>query len=254
MELKMKAVIELNDITRTYMLSKKGSEETSVHALRSVNLKVEAGDFIAIMGPSGSGKSTLMNILGCLDSADSGTYTLDGIETTALSGKERAVIRNRKIGFVFQSFNLLPRTSAIENVERPLLYRRRLLDEENNSVPSGKERRKRAEHLLRKVGLESRMYHLPNELSGGQQQRVAIARAMVNDPAFILADEPTGNLDSAMSLEVLALFQSLNEEGKTIIMVTHEREYAEYTKRIVTLKDGCIVSDERIEQKKADQE
>lgn len=240
------AVISLKNISRTYSLD---GGENAVHALRGVDLSVEQGDFIAIMGASGSGKSTLMNILGCLDSADSGSYSLDGTEISSLTEKQKSVIRNRRIGFVFQSFNLLPRTSAVENVERPLLYLRPLAGEEKIKISAGRERRKKAESLLREVGLESRMNHLPNELSGGQQQRVAIARAMVNDPAFILADEPTGNLDSTMSLEILALFQRLNAAGKTIIMVTHEAAYAAYCKRIVTLRDGKITGDERIEQK-----
>lgn len=246
----MKTVIDLKGISRTYSLSKK-NDATAVHALRGINLSVGEGEFIAIMGASGSGKSTLMNILGCLDTADAGTYALDGIETTSLSAKETAAIRNQKIGFVFQSFNLLPRTSAIENVERPLFYSRAAKGQNGRREMGAKERRELAASLLREVGLGERMSHLPSELSGGQQQRVAIARAMVNDPAFILADEPTGNLDSAMSLEILALFQRLNAAGKTIIMVTHEREYAEYCKRIVTLRDGQIVGDEQIEQRKA---
>ena len=242
------AVISLKNISRTYSLD---GGENAVHALRGVDLSVEQGDFIAIMGASGSGKSTLMNILGCLDSADSGSYSLDGTEISSLTEKQKSVIRNRRIGFVFQSFNLLPRTSAVENVERPLLYLRPLAGEEKIKIPAGRERRKKAESLLREVGLESRMNHPPNEFSGGQQQRVAIARAMVNDPAFILADEPTGNLDSTMSLEILALFQRLNAAGKTIIMVTHEAAYAAYCKRIVTLRDGKITGDERIEMKDA---
>ena len=242
------AVISLKNISRTYSLD---GGENAVHALRGVDLSVEQGDFIAIMGASGSGKSTLMNIFGCLDSADSGSYSLDGTEISSLTEKQKSVIRNRRIGFVFQSFNLLPRTSAVENVERPLLYLRPLAGEGKIKIPAGRERRKKAESLLREVGLESRMNHLPNELSGGQQQRVAIARAMVNDPAFILADEPTGNLDSTMSLEILALFQRLNAAGKTIIMVTHEAAYAAYCKRIVTLRDGKITGDERIEMKDA---
>jgi putative ABC transport system ATP-binding protein len=220
-----------------------------------VDFRAEAGDFIAVMGPSGSGKSTLMNILGCLDKPSKGRYRLDGIETTNLDTGHTAIIRNRKIGFVFQAFNLLSRTSALENVERPLLYYRPLPDE--NSGPAGrrrkpptggKERRDRAAAMLREVGLADRMDHLPNQLSGGQQQRAAIARALVNDPAFILADEPTGNLDTEISLEILSLFQELNRRGKTIVMVTHEREYAAYARRIVTMRDGRIVSDKTLSQ------
>lgn len=241
-------VIELKNITRTYALGK----NNSVHALRGIDLNINRGEFVSIMGPSGSGKSTLMNILGCLDKPDSGSYLLDEIETSKLSSKQAAVIRNRKIGFVFQSFNLLPRTSALENVERPLLYARPLSEEKKITQLKSKERREKAKELLSLVALESRIDHLPNELSGGQQQRVAIARAMVNNPAFILADEPTGNLDSEMSLEILALFQKLNEAGKTIIMVTHEGEYAAYSKRIVTLKDGAVVEDKKISQKTAE--
>jgi len=235
-------VIELEGIKRYYRLAgkKKGKsenrEEIVVRALRGLNLSAEAGEFISIMGPSGSGKSTLMNILGCLDRPDEGKYRLDGIETSSSDSDTFAFIRNKKIGFVFQAFNLLARTSALENVELPLSYNR-------SGKSSGRANRERAAAVLKEVGLGNRMDHFPSQLSGGQQQRVAIARAMVNDPAFILADEPTGNLDTEMSLEIMSLFQDLNNRGKTIIMVTHEPELASYTKRIVTLRDGALVSD-----------
>jgi len=195
------------------------------------------------MGPSGSGKSTLMNILGCLDKPSAGTYMLDGIETSKSNSDTFAYIRNRKIGFVFQSFNLLSRTTALENVELPLFYCRRL---KNEKKMNSQMRKELAIKALKEVGLEKRMGHFPSQLSGGQQQRVAIARAMVNDPAFILADEPTGNLDTGMTLEIMGLFQELNRQGKTIIMVTHEPELAVYTKRIITLRDGEIVSDKAV--------
>jgi putative ABC transport system ATP-binding protein len=195
------------------------------------------------MGPSGSGKSTLMNILGCLDKPSEGTYTLDGIETSKSDSNTFAYIRNRKIGFVFQSFNLLARTTALENVELPLFYRRRKKSEKRQNT---RVRKGQAMGALKKVGLNDRMDHFPSQLSGGQQQRVAIARALVNDPAFILADEPTGNLDTEMSLEIMGLFQELNSLGKTIIMVTHEPELAIYTKRIITLRDGKLVSDKQV--------
>jgi putative ABC transport system ATP-binding protein len=233
-------VIELLNVKRYYRLSgKKGKsdEEIIVRALRGLDLSAEAGEFISIMGPSGSGKSTLMNILGCLDRPDEGSYRLDGIETSSSDSDTFAFIRNKKIGFVFQAFNLLSRTSALENVELPLLYNR-------SSGSSAKANRELAAAVLREVGLGDRMDHFPSQLSGGQQQRVAIARAMVNDPAFILADEPTGNLDTEMTLEIMSLFQDLNERGKTIIMVTHEPELAAYTKRTVTLRDGELVSDQ----------
>ena len=244
-------VIELQGIKREYRMEVKQStpstEAVVVRALRGVDFFAEKGEFISVMGPSGSGKSTLMNILGCLDKPSAGTYTLDGIETSTSDSDTFAFIRNRKIGFVFQSFNLLARTTALENVELPLFYRRR---EKNTTRQTSQERKERAIAALREVGLEKRMDHFPSQLSGGQQQRVAIARAMVNDPAFILADEPTGNLDSGMSLEIMGLFQELNRQGKTIIMVTHEPELAAYTSRIITLRDGTLISDKPVTDKK----
>ncbi len=232
------AMIVLKDITRIYQL-----EEVTVKAIRGLNLSVEEGEFLAVMGPSGSGKSTLMNILGCLDKPSDGTYFLDGIETSKSNADEFARIRNIKIGFVFQGFNLLARTSAVENVMLPMFYNRRNKSKE-------REQKERAIKVLKQVGLGDRLYHVPSQLSGGQQQRVAIARAMVNDPAFILADEPTGNLDTEMSLEIMALFQSLNDQGKPIIMVTHEPELAAYTKRIITMRDGAMVSDKIVTERK----
>jgi len=243
-------VIELQGIKREYRMEvKKGSELNDgqnavvVRALRGIDFSAQKGEFVSVMGPSGSGKSTLMNILGCLDKPSAGTYTLDGIETSKSDSDTFAYIRNRKIGFVFQSFNLLARTTALENVELPLFYRRR---EKNGKRQSVSARKERASAALREVGLHERMDHFPSQLSGGQQQRVAIARAMVNDPAFILADEPTGNLDTGMTLEIMGLFQELNRQGKTIIMVTHEPELAAYTKRIITLRDGELVSDQEV--------
>ncbi|MDR0377447.1 MAG: ABC transporter ATP-binding protein [Spirochaetaceae bacterium] len=227
------AVIELRGIRREYRLGGKQGGGLTVRALRGIDFSAEAGEFVAVMGPSGSGKSTLMNILGCLDKPSGGTYRLDGIETSKSDGDAFARIRNKKIGFVFQSFNLLARTSALENVELPLLYNR----------GRNADRKERAAEVLREVGLGERLYHFPSQLSGGQQQRVAIARAMVNDPAFILADEPTGNLDTGMTLEIMGLFQDLNRRGKTIVMVTHEPELAAYTKRIITLRDGRLIAD-----------
>ena len=248
-------VIELKGIKREYRMEsrsgsgrkgKAGESESVVvvRALRGVDFSADEGEFVSIMGPSGSGKSTLMNILGCLDKPSDGTYTLDGIETSKSDSDTFAYIRNRKIGFVFQSFNLLARTTALENVELPMFYRRSLKNEKRQSALDRKEC---AVKVLREVGLEKRMDHFPSQLSGGQQQRVAIARAMVNDPAFILADEPTGNLDTGMTLEIIGLFQELNRRGKTIIMVTHEPELAAYTRRIITLRDGELVSDKAVE-------
>lgn len=224
----MPPVIELADITKTYSNGK-----VTVRALRGVNLEIAEGEFIAVMGSSGSGKSTLMNILGCLDVQTGGRYLLDGIDINGLGTDEKAEIRSSKIGFVFQSFNLLARTTAVENVELPLVYM---------NVP-GAERKKLAGEALGLVGLADREDHLPNQLSGGQQQRVAIARAVVNDPRIILADEPTGNLDTATSYEIMGLFRDLNERGKTIVMITHEEDIAAHCKRIISVKDGEIVED-----------
>ncbi|MDR2071636.1 MAG: ABC transporter ATP-binding protein [Treponema sp.] len=233
-------VIELRGIRREYRLGGKQHGGVTIRALKRIDFSAGPGEFIAVMGPSGSGKSTLMNILGCLDKPSGGTYFLDGIETSKSDGDAFALIRNKKIGFVFQSFNLLARTTALENVELPLFY------SPGDKKGGGRKKvnpRERAAEVLREVGLGERLYHFPSQLSGGQQQRVAIARAMVNDPAFILADEPTGNLDTEMTLEIMNLFQDLNRRGKTIIMVTHEPELAAYTKRIITLRDGELVSD-----------
>ena len=224
------ALIEAREITKVYRLG-----EIDFKALCSISLTIEKGEFISIMGPSGSGKSTFMNILGCLDKPTTGLYLLDGTEIGGLGRDERAEIRNRKIGFVFQGFNLLPRTSAIENVELPLLY--------NGLSPS--ERRERAMAALKKVGLAGREQHHPNQLSGGQQQRVAIARALVNDAPLVLADEPTGNLDTKTSAEIMDLFVNLNKESNiTVILITHEPDIAAYSRRVIRFLDGCIVSDE----------
>jgi len=212
--------------------------DVSVKALRGINLSVDEGEFVAIMGASGSGKSTLMNIIGCLDRPTGGTYTLLSHNAGILNRKELASIRNSHIGFVFQSFNLIPRTTALENVELPVHYR--------HGIPSVKAR-KLARESLERVGLGERIHHVPNQLSGGQQQRVAIARALVNDPAILLADEPTGALDSHTSVEVMALFQELNAQGKTVIVVTHEPDIARYTKRIIRMRDGTIISDQKVD-------
>ena len=230
-------VIETQKLVKTYV-----SGTTEVPALRGIDLAIERGEFVAIMGTSGSGKSTLMNLLGCLDTPTSGSYTLDGVRVDTLDPNALADIRNQKIGFVFQGFNLLPRTTAIENVELPMLYDR-----------SGRKRETQAmaADALRRVGLGDRMHHQPSELSGGQQQRVAIARALVTEPALILADEPTGNLDTKTSMEVMALFQELNEQGITIVLVTHEPDIAAYAKRIVEVRDGRIRRDEPVRARRS---
>lgn len=227
---KSSSLITVAQLTKIYHMG-----EVEVHALRGVSLSVEAGEFVAIMGSSGSGKSTFMNILGCLDRPTSGQYFLDGVDISRLTSDERAEIRSTKLGFVFQSFNLLPRTSALENVELPLVY---------SALPIA-EQQVRARAALKAVGLEGREQHLSNQLSGGQQQRVAIARALVNNPRVILADEPTGNLDSATSAEIMEIFATLNRQGITIILVTHETDIAAYARRRIVFRDGLIVEDER---------
>jgi len=222
-------VIRITGVTKTYVMG-----ATEVHALAGVDLTVDQGEMVAVMGASGSGKSTLMNVIGCLDSPTGGSYELDGVRVDNLDRNRLADIRNRRIGFVFQGFNLLARTSAQENVELPLLY-----DRSGRRLDIGAA----ARQALARVGLADRYHHLPNELSGGQQQRVAIARALVTEPALLLADEPTGNLDSRTSIEVLALFQQLNAQGLTVVMVTHEEDIARYAQRRVELRDGLVVSD-----------
>ncbi|WP_139488690.1 ABC transporter ATP-binding protein [Brevibacillus dissolubilis] len=234
--MKRQSVIRIQELKKTYQI---GDQE--IHALRGVNLEMEEGDFTAIMGPSGSGKSSMMNVIGCLDKPSSGEFYLDGHPISEASDDELAAIRNRKIGFVFQNFNLLPRTSAVENVELPLLYA---------GIPA-KERRERAIRALESVGLGQRLHNKPNELSGGQQQRVSIARALVNDPVILLADEPTGALDTKTSIEIMGIFQKLNEEGKTIILVTHEPDISEYAKRVVMFRDGQIVSNESVSHRRS---
>ncbi|HSJ10676.1 MAG TPA: ABC transporter ATP-binding protein [Longimicrobiales bacterium] len=225
----MSNVIEARGLEKVYRMGKQ-----EVHALRGVDVTIAAGEMVAIMGTSGSGKSTLMNILGCLDRPTGGSYTLDGVRADQLSKDELADVRNRRIGFVFQGFNLLPRTSALDNVELPLLY-----DRSGRSLDA----RALAMAALQRVGLGERMDHDPSELSGGQQQRVAIARALVTSPALLLADEPTGNLDTRTSTEVMALFQALNDEGVTVVLVTHEHDIAQYARRIIELRDGVILRD-----------
>ena len=226
-------MINITGLSKIYQMG-----DTQVRALDNVSLTVAEGEMVAIMGPSGSGKSTLMNILGCLDQATSGTYYFSGREVSKLNEREQVVLRNREIGFVFQSFNLLPKLTAIQNVELPLVYA---------GTPNN-ERRERAIEALERMGLGERMHHKPKELSGGQQQRVAIARALVSQPQFILADEPTGNLDSRSSAEIMGVFQELNRQGITIILVTHEEDVASYTRRIVRFFDGKIVSDQPVMQ------
>jgi putative ABC transport system ATP-binding protein len=226
----MTTVIQLQDIHKTYHTG-----EVDVHAVRGVTLDIAQGEFVALMGASGSGKSTMMNIIGCLDRPTGGKYLLDGIDVSQLDRDELADIRNQKIGFVFQGFNLLARTTALENVELPMLYTRKRL--------AGPSQRERALKALDTVGLAERADHKPNQLSGGQQQRVAIARALSNEPSLLLADEPTGNLDTRTSIEIMGVFQKLNDLGMTIVMVTHELDIAQYTKRMVVMRDGKVVGD-----------
>jgi putative ABC transport system ATP-binding protein len=239
----MTNVIHTEQVVKTYV-----SGTNEVHALRGIDLAVAPGEFVAIMGTSGSGKSTLMNILGCLDTPTAGAYLLDGVRVDGLDKNALAAIRNQKIGFVFQGFNLLPRTSAIENVELPMLYDRR---PDKGAKGRKRDTRALAQAALERVGLGDRIDHQPSELSGGQQQRVAIARALVTSPALILADEPTGNLDTHTSVEVMALFQELNEQGITIVLVTHEPDIAVYAKRIVEFRDGRIRRDEPVKNRRA---
>ncbi|PAB58153.1 ABC transporter ATP-binding protein [Anaeromicrobium sediminis] len=228
-------MIKIKNLKKIY-----NTGSVSVEALKNVDIDVKPEEFVSIMGPSGSGKSTLMNILGCLDKPSDGKYLLDGYEIDSLNDGDLATIRNKKIGFVFQSFNLLPRISALKNVELPMMY----------AGISPKERKERAINALERVGLGDRVHHKSNELSGGQRQRVAIARALVNDPAIILADEPTGNLDTKSGDEVMGIFQQLNNEGVTIVMVTHEPEIAEHTKRVITFRDGELIEDKPVEDRK----
>jgi putative ABC transport system ATP-binding protein len=223
-------LIDVQDLSKDYRM---GAQ--TVHALRGVTLEIQAGDFVAVMGPSGSGKSTFMNLLGCLDGPTAGRYLLDGQDVSGLGSSQLARVRNQKVGFVFQGFNLLARTSALENVELPLMY---------SGLPSAA-RRARAIQTLEAVGLSDRADHQPSQLSGGQQQRVAIARALVNTPALILADEPTGNLDTRTSVEIMALLQTLNRQGITVVLVTHERDIAEYASRVIHFRDGRLQSDQR---------
>ena len=225
-----KVVIELQDVKRDFIVG-----EETVHALRGVSFKIYEGEFVTIMGKSGSGKSTLLNQLGCLDTPTTGEYFLDGVSVRKMSKSQRAVLRNRKIGFIFQNYNLLPKTTSVENVELPLMY---------NSSVSAKERHRKAVEALKAVGLGDRLYHKSNQMSGGQMQRVAIARALVNDPAVILADEATGNLDTRTSFEILVLFQKLHAQGRTIIFVTHNPDIANYSSRNIMLRDGRVISDD----------
>ena len=225
----MSAMIEIKDITKTYRMG-----ETDVHALQGIGLKVNQGEWVAIMGPSGSGKSTLMNVIGCLDKPTSGSYQLDGVEVAQMNDDQLAEIRRTKIGFVFQTYNLLPRSTALDNVELPIIY------------ANGNHRRERAVAALERVGLGERVNHRPSELSGGEQQRVAIARALINNPSIILADEPTGNLDSKAGAEILGLLRELHQQGMTIVMVTHDPGVASQSQRIVRIRDGEVVGDERV--------
>jgi putative ABC transport system ATP-binding protein len=222
------------------------SGENEVRALDGIDLAIDAGEFVAVMGPSGSGKSTLMNILGCLDRPTEGTYLLDGVDVSRVSANQRAEIRNSRLGFVYQNFNLLSRTSALENVELPLIY--------GQAPMSVRERRERAREIIHRVGLDGREKHTPAQLSGGQQQRVAIARALITDPPVILADEPTGNLDTRTSQDVMEIFERLNDEGKTVIIITHEHDIAEHARRTVTFRDGKIVQDGPVERRRRVQE
>ncbi|KUO73401.1 MAG: macrolide ABC transporter ATP-binding protein [Clostridia bacterium BRH_c25] len=227
-------IIKVENLTKIYDTGK-----IQVEALKNISLEIEKNEYVAVMGASGSGKSTLMNILGCLDRLTEGKYILDDVDVSTLDGNELAAIRNRKIGFVFQAFNLLPRLSALGNVELPMVY----------AGMSSVERLRKAKAALDRVGLTDRMHHKPNELSGGQKQRVAIARALVNDPAIILADEPTGNLDTRSSEEIMDIFEGLNNEGVTIVMVTHEQDISQHTKRAVVFRDGEIISDKQVENR-----
>ncbi|MBQ9435331.1 MAG: ABC transporter ATP-binding protein [Bacteroidales bacterium] len=230
-------IIKIENLTRVFHV---GSED--VHALKGISFSIREGEFVSIMGASGSGKSTLLNILGCLDKPTSGSYFIDDVDVSNRSKNELSTIRNRKIGFIFQNYNLLARTSALENVELPLMY---------NPTVSSKERRERAIEALKAVNLENRLDHMPNQLSGGQQQRVAIARALVNDPVILLADEATGNLDTRTSYEIMSLFQELHSKGKTIAFVTHEPDIAEFTERTIQLRDGLILKDIPVSTKSA---
>ena len=231
----MDPIIDITSLKKDFHVG-----DVTVHALRGVDLKINPGEFVAIMGASGSGKSTMLNIIGCLDHPTMGNYLLDGISVAGMSKNERAAIRNLKLGFVFQAYNLLPRTSALENVELPLMYNPRI---------RAKERKDRALEALEAVGLTDRMHHMPNQLSGGQQQRVAIARSLVNDPVVILADEATGNLDTRTSYEIMALFQQLNARGKTIVFVTHEPDIARCATRNIVFRDGHIIREEQVKER-----
>lgn len=230
-------IIKIENLKRDFVV---GIE--TVHALRGIGFSIREGEFVSIMGTSGSGKSTLLNVLGCLDKPTEGEYFIDGVAISSRTKDELSLIRNRKIGFVFQNYNLLSRTTALENVELPLLY---------NGEVSSKERRERAKYAIEQVGLTDRMYHMPNQLSGGQQQRVAIARAIVNDPVILLADEATGNLDTRTSYEIMSLFQDLHSKGKTIAFVTHEDDIAAFTNRTIRLRDGSIIEDKQLAPKRA---